>query len=394
MKILAVDIGTGTQDIFLYDSRVHLENGFKLVAPAPTMIRRRQIQQATQQGRAILLTGRTMGGGPSHWAVEDHLRAGFAVFATTDAARSFNDDLDLIREMGIQLVGEEEAGVLSRTRPDDLQVIEMRDFDFPAIARAFAQFDIALDDLSALAIAVFDHGAAPPGYSDRQFRFDFITDRLQANNQLSTFAFSGDAVPATLTRLKAVADSAQGVDAPLVVMDTAPAAVLGALLDENIQARERLLVANVGNFHTIAFRLQNTAVEGVFEHHTGMLNQAKLDQLLLALAAGTLTHQEVFDDHGHGATIRPSSTKDQRSSSKRSSANALIPRLVVTGPRRSMMRDSALQPYFAAPFGDMMLAGCYGLLAAVADLIPEVGDQIRPSLYGQDAGPRPPWELD
>ena len=57
MKILAVDIGTGTQDIFLYDSRLHLENGFKIVAPAPTMIRRRQIQQATQHGRGILLSG-------------------------------------------------------------------------------------------------------------------------------------------------------------------------------------------------------------------------------------------------------------------------------------------------------------------------------------------------
>ena len=394
MKILAVDIGTGTQDIFLYDSRLHLENGFKLVAPAPTMIRRRQIQQATHDGRAILLSGRTMGGGPSHWAVEDHLQAGNAVFATPDAARSFNDDLDLIREMGIQLVGDDEAGVLARTRPDDLQLIEMRDFDFPAIARAFAQFDISLDDLSVLAIAVFDHGAAPPGYSDRQFRFDFITNRLQADNQLSTFAFLGEAVPATLTRLQAVADSAQGVDAPLVVMDTAPAAVLGALLDEAVQARDELLVANIGNFHTIAFRLQNAAVEGVFEHHTGMLNQNKLDQLLLALAAGSLTHQEVFDDHGHGAYIGPSSTNDQRSSSKRSSSNAPLPRLVVTGPRRTMMRDSTLQPYFAAPFGDMMLAGCYGLLAAVADRVPEVGDQIRPSLTGEGAGPRPPWELE
>ena len=31
MKILTVDVGTGTQDIFLYDSNLHIENGFKLV---------------------------------------------------------------------------------------------------------------------------------------------------------------------------------------------------------------------------------------------------------------------------------------------------------------------------------------------------------------------------
>ena len=398
MKILTVDIGTGTQDILLYDSRLHLENGFKLVAPAPTMIRHQQIKQATHRGQSILLTGRTMGGGPSHWAVEQHIQAGYPVFATPAAARSFNDDLDLIQEQGIQLVGDDEAKALLRNLPGDLQQIEMCDFDFPAIARAFAQFGVSLDDLTALAIAVFDHGAAPPGYSDRQFRFDFITDRLQAYNRLSTFAFLGDAVPPTLTRLQAVADSAQGVDALLVVMDTAPAAVLGATLDDAVRTRGQLLIANIGNFHTIAFRLRDAAIEGVFEHHTGMVDRPKLDRLLRALADGTLTHQELFDDHGHGAFIlQPSSFLEQSprpSLTKRSSSNASLPPLVVTGPRRTMMRDSTLRPYFATPYGDMMLTGCFGLLAAIADLLPELGNQIRPSLYGKDAGPRPPWELD
>ena len=53
MKILTVDIGTGTQDIFLYDSRLDLENGLKLVLPSPTMMIHRQITEATRQiGRA------------------------------------------------------------------------------------------------------------------------------------------------------------------------------------------------------------------------------------------------------------------------------------------------------------------------------------------------------
>ena len=43
MQILTVDIGTGTQDILLYDARLELENSFKLVVPAPTMIVHRQI---------------------------------------------------------------------------------------------------------------------------------------------------------------------------------------------------------------------------------------------------------------------------------------------------------------------------------------------------------------
>ena len=401
MKILTVDIGTGTQDIFLYDSRLHVENGFKLVAPAPTMIRHRQIKEATRRGQPILLTGRTMGGGPSHWAVENHIEAGHPVFATPAAARSFNDDLDLIREMGIQLVGDDEIGKL----PGDPQQIEMRDFDFPAIARAFAQFDVSLDDLAAVAVAVFDHGAAPPGYSDRQFRFDYITDRLQANNRLSAFAFSGNAVPPIMTRLQAVVDSAQDVDAPLVVMDTAPAAVLGATLDDTVQTHEELLVANIGNFHTIVFRMKGSAVEGVFEHHTGMLDQAKLERLLRALAAGTLTHQEIFDDHGHGALIMPAAEPAQAPSAEPVEAPSAEPveapytnqgdiPLIVTGPRRSMMQDSTLNPYFATPFGDMMLTGCFGLIAATATVIPKIAGQIPLSPHVNRAEPRPPWEFD
>ena len=113
MKILTVDVGTGTQDIFLYDSKLDLENGFKLVVPSPTMILFRRLQEATRAGQAVLLEGVIMGGGPSQWAVEAHLKAGLAVYATPQAARSFNDDLDKIREMGIQLVSEDEARRLS-----------------------------------------------------------------------------------------------------------------------------------------------------------------------------------------------------------------------------------------------------------------------------------------
>ena len=109
MRILCADIGTGTQDILLYDSRVDIENGFKLVVPSPTMMVHRRLKGLTRSGEDVLLSGLTMGGGPSQWAVEGHIKAGNRVFATPDAARSFNDDLAVIREMGIIVVGEEEA---------------------------------------------------------------------------------------------------------------------------------------------------------------------------------------------------------------------------------------------------------------------------------------------
>jgi len=381
MKILCVDIGTGTQDIFLFDSRLDIENGFKLVVPAPTMMVHRQLKEATRQGQPVVLTGVTMGGGPSYWAVESHIQAGYNVYATPDAARSFNDDLDVIQEMGVEIVGEDEVSAL----PDEVQRLEMRDFDFPAIAQTFGRFGVSLDDLAAVAVAVFDHGAAPPDYSDRQFRFDYIRERVGRNGHLSAFAYQAEDVPPIMTRLQAVVDSAQNVDAPLVVMDTAPAAVLGATLDGAVQARDRVLVANIGNFHTLAFRLGGTGVEGVFEHHTGMLDRPKLDGLLQSLADGTLKHEDVFNDQGHGAYIAYPEPLDLRSGRFG---------IVVTGPRRSMMRNSTLRPHSATPFGDMMLTGCFGLLAATADILPELGEPIRASLQGKGGSGTPPWELE
>ena len=60
MKILTVDVGTGTQDIFLYDSHLDLENGFKLVVPSPTMMIHKKIKAATRRSEAVVLTGVTV----------------------------------------------------------------------------------------------------------------------------------------------------------------------------------------------------------------------------------------------------------------------------------------------------------------------------------------------
>jgi uncharacterized protein (DUF1786 family) len=386
MKILSVDIGTGTQDIFLYQSGLEIENGFKLVVPSPTMLVFRQIKEATRRGDGLVLTGVTMGGGPSHWAARDHAQAGYPLYATPDAARSFDDDLDKVAADGIQVIGEDELGSLA----GDTLRLELKDFDFQAISRAMGEFGVSLEDLDAVALAVFDHGAAPPGYSDRQFRFDYLAERLQADlpgPALSRLAFKRGEIPEKMTRLKAVEKSASEIDAPLLVMDTAPAAVLGATLDAKVRQRPHILAANIGNFHTLAFRLQGENVAGVFEHHTGLIDLDKMDQMLIKFAAGKLTHKEIFADHGHGALVQVEESYNLDEGEFN---------IVVTGPRRSLMKGSKLRPYYPAPFGDMMLTGCFGLLAATADKFPELREEIRSSIFGASPASevRPPWELD
>lgn len=382
MKILAVDIGTGTQDILLFDPRLDVENAFKLVLPSPTMIVREQIRRATRAASPILLHGVMMGGGPCGWAVEDHLRAGLAVYATPAAAATLNDDLEAVAGMGVRLVSEDEA----RRLPGAPQQIELCDFDYPAIRAALAHFglDLEREGLVAVAAAVFDHGAAPPGISDRQFRFDYLDQRIRAHNRLDAFAYPSNAIPAIMTRLQAVAHSAAGIPAPLLVMDTAPAAVLGASFDPLAAGLERAVYVNIGNFHTIAFRLGPKGIEGVFEHHTGLLNPSRLEGLLRALAAGSLTHAEVFAANGHGALVYDPIPFD---------LDGVGLRLVVTGPRRGMLAGSSLRPHFAVPFGDMMIAGCFGLLSAAAEHLPELHQPIVDSLAGRSGAGRPPWEV-
>jgi len=388
MKILTVDIGTGTQDIYLYDSNLDIENGFKLVLPSPTMMIYRRLKQWLPSRTPLLLTGHQMGGGPSTWAIEEYARAGIPVYMTASAATTLNDELDKVEALGIQIVGDDEAKRLA----SNVASLELKDFDFELISKTFNDYGVSLKDLEAIAVAVFDHGNAPPGISDRQFRFDYLDDRIRTRNSLSSFIFPSTDVPKMMTRLQAVADSAGELHCPLVVMDTAPAAVLGANFDPVVANRKQKIICNVGNFHTLAFRLGENGIEGVFEHHTGEIDLAKLESLLSSLADGSLRHEDVFDDMGHGALMY----SQDKFEFGRDEFD-----VVVTGPRRSMFNlesDSLLshiqqqaaglqrlRPYFAVPFGDMMIAGCFGLLAATAEIMPNLAETINRSLRG-DAG--------
>ncbi len=393
MKILAVDIGTGTQDIFLYDSNLDIENGFKLVLPSPTMMIHRRVKRLIREQTPLFFTGHQMGGGPSSWAIEEAARAGIPVFMTPNAAVTINDELDKVERLGIKVISKDEANGLSST----VHRLELKDFDFELISKTFADYGVALDDLAAVAVAVFDHGNAPAGVSDRQFRFDYLDQRIKAKNSLSAFAYLSSDIPKIMTRLQAVADSVPNLPCPLVVMDTAPAAVLGADFDTAVAKRRQKIICNVGNFHTLAFRLGDNGIEGVFEHHTGEIDLPKLESLLERLADGSLKHADVFDDMGHGALMYTDKVfefgKDDFD-------------IVVTGPRRSLFNRQSLienrksihpsslrlHPYFSAPFGDMMIAGCFGLLAAVGEILPAVAESVFESLRRAGRRGVAPWD--
>ena len=395
MKILTVDVGTGTQDIFLYDSNLDIENGFKLVLPSPTMMIHRRVNQALSTRTPLLFTGHQMGGGPSAWAIEGAARSGISVYMTPSAATTINDEMEKVEALGIKIVSEDEVSGL-RSKVENL---ELKDFDFALLSSTFKAYGVSLGDLDAIAVAVFDHGNAPAGVSDRQFRFDYLDDRIRTTNSLASFAYLVSDIPKIMTRLQSVADSAGELPCPLVVMDTAPAAVLGAGFDPMVATRKQKIICNVGNFHTLAFRLGERGIEGVFEHHTGEIDLVKLEVLLKRLADSSLKHEDVFNDMGHGALMYSQESLEFGNDDFD---------VVVTGPRRSMFNQQSstpalasgasvenrksLRPYFAVPFGDMMIAGCFGLLAATAEVMPNLAETINESLHGSGRRGVAPWD--
>ena len=365
MRILAIDMGTGTQDILLFDSTLPVENNIKMVMPSATKIAEGRIRRATAAAEPLLLTGVIQGGGPCNWAVEDHLRDGGVAYATPEAAQTIDDDLTQVTNMGIRIVSDDEAKLL----PDDVHRVELKDLDLPAIRGALAAFDVS-PAFDGIALACLDHGASPPGYSDRLFRFEHLARVVGARNNLSAFAFLPDELPEYLTRARTMMATAhaQDADTPAVFLDTGPAAAIGALQDPHVAAAETQLVLNLGNMHALAFHLRGMQIISLYEHHTGELSREQIEDFTERLIAGTLPHEDVFNSEGHGVFYADGAA----SSSSRRDA----PLVAVTGPQRGKIRNSRLNAYFATPHGDMMISGCFGLLRAFAAKYPQHAEEI------------------
>jgi uncharacterized protein (DUF1786 family) len=347
MQLLCIDIGRGTQDILLYDSSQRIENCPSLVLPSPVALTRQRLEQAIASGRTPLFWGTNMGGFSLKQYIAQPKQQGKELLMTYQAARSFNDYPRELERQGVGLISEDEARRLMSS--PEFFPIHTRDVDLDSILAGFGNWGVK-PDLAGIAVAVQDHGQAPPGMSNRRFRFQHYRQRLEAGNQPVDWAYKRAEIPSCLTRMQAVADSLPQ-DLPLLVMDTGMAAVLGALEDERVAAAGDKLVVNIGNGHTLAVYLQAGQLVGLWEHHTRLLDATMINRLLEELIRGEVDNEEIFAGGGHGAFVN---TKIHRQKQ---------PELIcLTGPNRAIMESSGY--YLASPHGNMMLTGAYGLLRA------------------------------
>ena len=337
-RILAIDIGAGTMDVLLHDPAQPMENAVQLVLPSATAIIGRRIERARRDGRAVFLHGNLMGGYHTTNAVWRHLEAGLAVYATARAAATVHDNADLLRKRGVQITDDP---------PPDAVAIELHDLDLARLAKVLGPYDVTIPP--TVAVAAQDHGFSPTS-SNRLFRFEHWRRFLVPGGTLADHIWTKP--PDYMTRLRAIQADAPGA----IVADTGPVAVLGALEDERVagEAERGACVVNVGNQHALALLVRGEELFGVMEHHTEAMTTEKLERLVQKLIAGTITHDEVFADDGHGALVLDAYREA-----------GPFTFVAVTGPNRAMAKP--LGWYFAAPHGAMMLSGCFGLVRGVRE---------------------------
>jgi uncharacterized protein (DUF1786 family) len=337
-SILAIDVGAGTQDILLFDPAREPENCLKLVLPSQTQIVGARVREATAAGLAVHLTGALMGGGASSDAMKDHVAAGLPLSATEDAARTIHNDLTRVRELGVEIRADAPVGAV---------IIDTSDVDLEALAAALAPFGVALP--SVVAVAVQDHGYRP-GSGNNEVRFEYLQGLLAGGGDLRRMVYCDP--PAGMTRMDAVRRALPGV----FLMDTGAAAVLGALGDPAVAEAangDGAILVNVGNMHTFATLVHGRRLYGLFEHHTVGITPQVIGGLVERLRHATLDTEgfrEQFD--GHGAALDPAYREV-----------GPFTFVAVTGPHRRLARG--LGYHEAAPHGDMMLAGAWGLVNGV-----------------------------
>jgi uncharacterized protein (DUF1786 family) len=352
MKVLAIDVGAGTSDILLYDDRKQsIENCIKMVLPSPSLVYAAQVREATQRGLDLYVKGNIIGGGALTSALRRHLKQGLRVLMTEYAAYAVRNLLEQVADLGIEIATDDTA-----VKSFDGVTLHLDEIPINTVHAFVSEFDETLMDVDVVAIAVQDHGVFPQGMSNRQFRIRKIHEVLIHDPAPESLAFLEDELPPYFLRMQAAAHSSRSQlpHAKVLLMDTAPAAVLGCLQDSAVHNLDPILAVNVGNGHTMAAIISGGHVVGVMEHHTRALTPPKIEHLLTQFGDGQLRDDDVFQDGGHGVfylTTPP--------------GFAHLQTIAATGPNRRILADTALPVHFAAPAGDVMMTGPIGLIHAV-----------------------------
>lgn len=372
-KILAIDIGMGTSDVLLYDSKKKIENCIKFVVPTPLRRYLKLLKSVEfDRRRKIFICGETIGGGPLAHMLSTLIEEKKAeVFITPKAAYTIKNDPDEVRGLGYNIIGETTFDVFEKNPEKnffiDNESVYMRftEFETPFLKSFFANSAEDADRFDGICVCAQDHGLCKKEVSDRLHRFSEFRKILARANPPSPYLFCNRAgeVPDTFLRLNALETAARRgfPAAKTIVMDSSPAALLGcfAFADEHFDLfKERLeqpyLMVNMGNNHAIFVISENERILAFYEHHSWVYDEdpAKLESHIRRFCDGELPSDEVFADEGNGAEyFDPPGFKN-------------IKNIIVTGPNRNIFARTGLAVRYSAVGGDMMMSGPIGMVRA------------------------------
>jgi len=270
---------------------------------------------------------------------------------TMSAAATVHHDLEKVTGMGIRVVGQAEAAALARS--GDFSVLEIGDLELKRIKRIVNGFGVPFR-FDRVGICAQDHGVAPKGVSHLDYRHGLFKAVLDQTPFPHSLLHPRDKVPVTFNRLCSIAETSRQLPAgEAYLMDSGMAAVLGASLDLQAATKKRVLVLDIATSHTVGAALDDGELAGFFEYHTHDITLPRLEELIVRLAEGTLKHEAILAEGGHGAYIRTSF------------GFSGVDVIVATGPKRQLVQNSKLPIVFGAPFGDNMMTGTVGLLEAI-----------------------------
>lgn len=340
MRILAIDVGTGTQDIMIYDTEKELENSIKIVLPSPHLYISQQISEIEND---IYFEGEIMGGGKIKKSILEHMEKGYNVVMEPTCAKTIRDNIEQVKAIGIE-IADEKKDYKDYTR------IKLGDINIKKLSEFLLGYDLEFD-IDKIAIAVQDHGYNE-NMGDRDFRFEKIREKVKEPISPLEFGFTDD-LPEYFTRMQAVRRQIknEGIEEMPLVMDTKFASIAGMCYDEVAKKLNSFIVIDIGNGHTTAASIEDGKIQGVFEHHTSSLTGESLERYMKRLASGEITHEEVHEDHGHGAHVLNPISK--------------IEKVIVSGPKRELIEKTNLDWHHAAPGGDVMMTGTIGLIKTI-----------------------------
>lgn len=337
MKTVAIDVGTGTQDIIVYNSEKEFENSIKLVLPSPHLYIAQLIEESEND---LYFQGEIMGGGKLKNRILEHIEKGYNVVMEPHCAKTIRDDLEQVKSFGIKIADPNET-YEGYTR------ITLGDINIKKLSSVITEYDLDFD-FDRIAIAVQDHGYNE-NMGDRDFRFEKIREKLDKPIKPEEFGFI-DNVPDYYSRMKSVEKilKDEGIEMKPLIMDTKFASIAGMQYDEIAKGLNSYVVIDIGNGHTTAASIEDGKIQGLFEHHTSNLDGKSLNKYITKLANGTITNKEIYDDHGHGAHVLNPISK--------------LEKVIVSGPKRELIEDSGLDWHHACPGGDVMMTGTIGLI--------------------------------